>query len=81
MFLRYNEIMLTTEELRRVLGPIGIWTPPPAGTGLDPAEYGQRIEAAGFTSVWSGSASTARPGPTTCWCNCSGMAVRSTRAG
>jgi probable F420-dependent oxidoreductase len=52
MFLRYNEIMLTTEELRRVLGPVGIWMPPPAGTGLDPAEYGRRIEAAGFTSVW-----------------------------
>ena len=29
--------MLTTDELRRVLGPVGIWMPPPAGTGLDPA--------------------------------------------
>jgi probable F420-dependent oxidoreductase len=26
--------------------------PPPAGTGLDPAEYAREIEAAGFTSVW-----------------------------
>ena len=26
--------------------------PPPAGTGLDPAEYARAIEAAGFTSVW-----------------------------
>jgi probable F420-dependent oxidoreductase len=44
--------MLTTDELRRVLGPVGIWMPPPAGTGLDPAEYARAIEAAGFTSVW-----------------------------
>jgi probable F420-dependent oxidoreductase len=26
--------------------------PPPAGTGLDPAQYAREIEAAGFTSVW-----------------------------
>jgi len=26
--------------------------PPPAGTGLDPAQYARQIEAAGFTSVW-----------------------------
>jgi probable F420-dependent oxidoreductase len=44
--------MLTTDELRRVLGPIGIWMPPPDGTGLDPAGYARDIEAAGFTSVW-----------------------------
>jgi probable F420-dependent oxidoreductase len=44
--------MLTTDELRRVLGPVGIWMPPPAGTGLDPAAYAREIEAAGFTSVW-----------------------------
>jgi probable F420-dependent oxidoreductase len=44
--------MLTTDELRRVLGPVGIWMPPPAGTGLDPAEHAREIEAAGFTSVW-----------------------------
>jgi probable F420-dependent oxidoreductase len=50
--LSYNKIMLTTDELRRVLGPVGIWMPPPAGTGLDPAEYARAIEAAGFTSVW-----------------------------
>ncbi|HEX4290390.1 MAG TPA: TIGR03620 family F420-dependent LLM class oxidoreductase [Trebonia sp.] len=44
--------MLTTDELRRVLGPVGIWMPPPAGTGLDQAAYAREIEAAGFTSVW-----------------------------
>src|ERR1700722_15095064 len=44
--------MQTTDELRRVLGPVGIWMPPPAGTGLDPAAYAREIEAAGFTSVW-----------------------------
>src|ERR1700733_8812399 len=44
--------MLTTDELRRVLGPVGIWMPPPAGTGLDPAQYARQIEAAGFPSVW-----------------------------
>jgi probable F420-dependent oxidoreductase len=44
--------MTTTEELRRVLGPLGIWMPPPARIGIDPGDYGQRIEAAGFTSVW-----------------------------
>src|ERR1700691_5383366 len=50
--LRYNKSMLTTDELRRVLGPVGICMPPPAGTGLDPAAYAREIEAAGFTSVW-----------------------------
>jgi alkanesulfonate monooxygenase SsuD/methylene tetrahydromethanopterin reductase-like flavin-dependent oxidoreductase (luciferase family) len=44
--------MTTTEELRRVLGPLGIWMPPPARIGIDPAEYGFRIQTAGFTSVW-----------------------------
>ncbi|HEX4092981.1 MAG TPA: TIGR03620 family F420-dependent LLM class oxidoreductase [Trebonia sp.] len=44
--------MLTNDELRRVLGPVGIWMPPPAGTGLDQAQYAREIEAAGFTSVW-----------------------------
>jgi probable F420-dependent oxidoreductase len=44
--------METTDELRRVLGPVGIWMPPPTGTGLDPAGYGREIEAAGFGSVW-----------------------------
>jgi probable F420-dependent oxidoreductase len=44
--------MLSTDELRRVLGPVGIWMPPPAATGLDPAAYAREIEAAGFTSVW-----------------------------
>jgi probable F420-dependent oxidoreductase len=44
--------MTTTDELRRVLGPFGIWMPPPARAGVDAAAYGREIEAAGFTSVW-----------------------------
>jgi probable F420-dependent oxidoreductase len=44
--------MLTTEEIRRVLGPVGIWMPPPARAGVDPAAYAREIEGAGFTSVW-----------------------------
>jgi probable F420-dependent oxidoreductase len=44
--------MITTDELRRVLGPLGIWMPPPARIGLDPQSYAREIEAAGFTSVW-----------------------------
>lgn len=43
---------MTADELRRVLGPVGIWMPPPAGAGVDAAAYGREIEAAGFTSVW-----------------------------
>jgi probable F420-dependent oxidoreductase len=44
--------METADELRRVLGPFGIWMPPPARAGRGAAEYGREIEAAGFTSVW-----------------------------
>ena len=44
--------MTTTEQLRRGLGPLGIWMPPPARIGIDPAHYAREIEAAGFTSVW-----------------------------
>jgi probable F420-dependent oxidoreductase len=44
--------MTTADELRQVLGPIGIWMPPPARAGIDPEKYGTEIEAAGFTSVW-----------------------------
>jgi probable F420-dependent oxidoreductase len=44
--------MITTEELRRALGPLGIWMPPPARIGIDPESYARDIEAAGFTSVW-----------------------------
>jgi probable F420-dependent oxidoreductase len=44
--------MITTDELRRVLGPLGIWMPPPARIGVDPESYAREIEAAGFTSVW-----------------------------
>ena len=45
--------MITTDELRRTLGPLGIWMPPPAGIGIEPESYARAIEAAGFTSVWS----------------------------
>jgi probable F420-dependent oxidoreductase len=44
--------METADELRRVLGPFGIWMPPPARAGRGAEEYGREIEAAGFTSVW-----------------------------
>jgi probable F420-dependent oxidoreductase len=44
--------MITTDELRRTLGPLGIWMPPPASIGIDPGQYAREIEAAGFTSVW-----------------------------
>ncbi|HEX4830162.1 MAG TPA: TIGR03620 family F420-dependent LLM class oxidoreductase [Trebonia sp.] len=39
-------------NLRQALGKIGIWMPQMTALGLDPAEYGRRIEAAGFRSVW-----------------------------
>ena len=35
-----------------MLGPLGIWMPPPARIGIDPESYAREIEAAGFTSVW-----------------------------
>ena len=44
--------MMTTDELRRALGPLGIWMPPPARIGIEPGSYAREIEAAGFTSVW-----------------------------
>ncbi len=44
--------MLTTDALRDVLGPLGIWMPPPAAIGLDAGDYAAGIEDAGFTSVW-----------------------------
>jgi probable F420-dependent oxidoreductase len=44
--------MITTDELRRTLGPLGIWMPSPARIGLDPGSYAREIETAGFTSVW-----------------------------
>src|ERR1700760_4478277 len=44
--------MITTDELRRTLGPLGIWMPPPARSGIEPESYARAIEAAGFTSVW-----------------------------
>jgi probable F420-dependent oxidoreductase len=44
--------MITTDELRRTLGPLGIWMPPPARIGIEPESYAREIQAAGFTSVW-----------------------------
>ncbi len=44
--------MNTTDELRRTLGPLGIWMRPPAAIGVEPESYARKIEAAGFTSVW-----------------------------
>jgi probable F420-dependent oxidoreductase len=44
--------MTTTDDLRKLLGPLGIWMHPPARIGVDPAGCAPRIEAAGFTSVW-----------------------------
>jgi probable F420-dependent oxidoreductase len=44
--------MATNDELRSALGKIGIWMPPPAGAGVDPAGFGREIEQAGFRSVW-----------------------------
>jgi probable F420-dependent oxidoreductase len=46
--------MITTDELRRTLGPLGIWMPPPGRVAIDPKSYAPQIEAAGFTSVWYG---------------------------
>ena len=40
---RYNGSMTTADELRQVLGPIGIWMPPPARSGIDPEKYGREI--------------------------------------
>jgi probable F420-dependent oxidoreductase len=44
--------MITTDELRQTLGPLGIWMPPPSRIGIEPESYARQIEAAGFTSVW-----------------------------
>jgi probable F420-dependent oxidoreductase len=44
--------MTTTDELRRALGPIGIWMPPPAAIGLDPGAFARTVEDAGFGSIW-----------------------------
>jgi probable F420-dependent oxidoreductase len=44
--------MITTDELRRTLGRLGIWMPPPSRSGIEPESYARQIEAAGFTSVW-----------------------------
>ena len=43
-----------TDELRPRLGRLGIWMPPPAWIGADPAATAATIERAGFTSLWIG---------------------------
>jgi probable F420-dependent oxidoreductase len=43
--------MITTDELRRTLGPLGIWMPPPAGIGIEPESYARAVEAAGQAYV------------------------------
>lgn len=48
----YNKIMTTTDELRQLLGPVGVWMPAPASLGLDPAEFALSVEEAGFGSIW-----------------------------
>ncbi len=45
---------MTPDELRSRLGRIGIWMPPPAWIGADPAAIAAAVERAGFTSVWIG---------------------------
>jgi probable F420-dependent oxidoreductase len=45
---------MTPDELRSRLGYVGIWMPPPAWIGADPAATAAAIERAGFTSVWIG---------------------------
>lgn len=55
-----NEIMTTTDELRQVLGRVGIWMPPPAAIGLDPEGFARAIEEAGFGSVWIPGVNAAR---------------------
>jgi probable F420-dependent oxidoreductase len=47
-------VNMTPDELRSRLGRVGIWMPPPAWIGADPAETAVAIERAGFTSVWIG---------------------------
>jgi probable F420-dependent oxidoreductase len=45
---------MTPDELRPRLGRLGIWMPPPAWIGADPATTAEAIERAGFTSAWIG---------------------------
>jgi probable F420-dependent oxidoreductase len=52
-------VSMTTEELRSRLGRLGIWMPPPAWIGADPAATAAAIEKAGFTSAWIGGGNAA----------------------
>jgi probable F420-dependent oxidoreductase len=47
-------VSMTADELRSRLGRVGIWMPPPAWIGADPAQTAAAIERAGFTSAWIG---------------------------
>jgi probable F420-dependent oxidoreductase len=47
-------VSMTPDELRSRLGRIGIWMPPPAWIGADPAAIAAAVERAGFTSIWIG---------------------------
>ncbi len=47
-------VSMTPDELRSRLGRVGIWMPPPAWIGADPAATAAAIERAGFTSAWIG---------------------------
>jgi probable F420-dependent oxidoreductase len=47
-------VNMTTDELRSLLGRVGIWMPPPERIGVDPAATAAAIEQAGFASVWVG---------------------------
>jgi probable F420-dependent oxidoreductase len=47
-------VSMTPDELRPRLGRLGIWMPPPAWIGADPAATAEAIERAGFTSAWIG---------------------------
>jgi probable F420-dependent oxidoreductase len=52
-------VSMTTDELRSRLGRVGIWMPPPAALGADPAATAAAIERAGFTSLWIGGGNAA----------------------
>jgi len=51
---------MTPDELRSRLGRLGIWMPPPAWIGADPAATAAAVERAGFTSLWIGGGNATR---------------------
>jgi probable F420-dependent oxidoreductase len=58
---------MITDELRSRLGRLGIWMPPPASIGADPAATAAAIERAGFTSVWIGGGNATPEAFTPLW--------------